>query len=144
MVMSHVYLPGLAKKGSTVHKKLAGQTFNKKKKIVTWTFNTAIQFVFHKTFCPAAMYQMCKKWGWGLGGGDGGLTPSLPQPVKFLGQILHTQLQTVYFFGSITNLLSILYVLMEILPHLKVSYAEKKRQRLKNIRFSTFIWSFFK
>ena len=63
------------------------------------------------------------------------LTPSLPQPVKFLGERCMDMPANSIFSSPITYLPSRLCVMMKILSHASV---KKKTKRLKGFRFRTF------
>ena len=67
------------------------------------------------------------------------LTPSLPQPVKMFGlKSTPYTTENSIFDGPITNLLSVLCILIEVLSHADA----KGAQRLNNFEFGTFIGHF--
>ena len=66
------------------------------------------------------------------------LTPSLPQPVKCFGGKMHGHSCRV-FFGPITHLLSMLFVLNKIFSHASV---KKKTETLKGFQISQSYWLF--
>ena len=61
------------------------------------------------------------------------LTPSLPQPVNFPGWKVHAK---SIFSSSITNLISVLCILIKILSH------AKGEKRINDLKFHTFIVRF--
>ena len=63
------------------------------------------------------------------------LTPSLPQPVKFIRWKVHGRACKQYISGPITLLVLMLYILMKILSHTSV---KMKMKRLKGFQFCTF------
>ena len=83
--------------------------------------------------------QSCRKWPF-----LAGLTPSLPQPLKFPGWMMHGRACKRYIFRSYNIyfpvLFSTLCILMKILSRAR---AKKKTKRLKGLKFRT-VWVFFK
>ena len=68
-----------------------------------------------------------------------GLTPSLPQPVKFPGWKIHGHICKQYIFRICNTLLSMLCVLLKFLSYAR---AKNKTKKLKGFQFRTFIGHF--
>ena len=67
------------------------------------------------------------------------LTPSLPQPIKFPAEkCTHARLQIAYFDSPVTNLLSILCILIDISSR---AHAKGKKD-LNVFKFGTFVGRF--
>ena len=66
------------------------------------------------------------------------LTPSLPQPVKFPGWMMHRSACKQYIFLSYDIYFSMLCVLMEILSRASAKKKKKRKKKEKNKRFKGF------
>ena len=67
------------------------------------------------------------------------LTPSLPQPVKFPGWMMHGHASKQYIFQSYNIYFWMLCVLMEILSHVS---AKKRTKGLEGFKFCSFVGLF--